>query len=316
MPKIGFMQHEIDLQQHEKSGQKTALRGQIRVNWMRLGYYLGVPLVVAFYAALNNWEIRHAAGALGSLSFYAAHAFPPWLTTCALTHLSMRSLERWKPPWLLILLLGHTAASLIVVPYSNWLTGLYEAALPELGLEHTITAYFSVDFWAYFLRAGVIWFGINFLFDRFLKLPLYRYNVPRGYEEQTGNMADSGTTRESNQTGWQGGVPAFVLRLPKMLEPEEILFIKAEQHYIKVVTTEKSYMVLYRFSDAINEISPGLGRQVHRSYWANTDAITGVHAKAKNFYLRMSNDQHVPVSGPYQGMVREQARTNGLPLTT
>ena len=308
------MQHEIDLPQHEKSGQKTAVRGRNRVNWIRWGYYLGVPMVVAFYAALNNWEIRHAAGTLGSLTFYAAHAFPPWLTTCAMTHLTMRSLRSWKPPWLLILLLGHTASSLIVVPYSNWLTGIYETAMPELGLEHTLTAYFSVDFWAYFLRAGVIWFGINFLFDRFLQLPLYRYEVPRGYDELSSPMVATEPEKKPVEAGWNANMPAFVTRLPKMLQPEEILFVKAEQHYIKVVTPEKNYMVLYRFSDAVNEINSQLGQQVHRSYWVNTGAIKAVNAKAKDFFVVMRNDEQVPVSGPYQGLVRELARTAELPL--
>jgi len=73
--------------------------------------------------------------------------------------------------------------------------------------------------------------------------------------------------------------------------------------------------VLYRFSDAINEISPQLGQRVHRSYWVNTNAITSVHAKAKDFFILMSNEEQIPVSGPYQGMIRELARTAGLSQT-
>jgi DNA-binding LytR/AlgR family response regulator len=95
---------------------------------------------------------------------------------------------------------------------------------------------------------------------------------------------------------------------------EDVLIIKAEQHYIKVVTPDRNYMVLYRFSDAINEIDPTLGQQVHRSYWVNTNAITSVRAKAKDFFVVMQNEEQVPVSGPYQGMVRELARSTGLPL--
>lgn len=314
MPKIGFMQHEFGLQQHKKTEQKQPVRNSFRVSWRRLGYYLGVPLVVAIYAGLNNWEIRHVAGITGSLTFYGAHAFLPWWTTCGLTHLAMQLLERWKPPWAIILLLGHTGGSLLVVPYSNWLTGLYEAAMPELGLQHTSTTYFSADFWAYFLRAGVIWFGINFLFDRFLKLPLYRYNVPRGYEDPTLDKQLSGSHERHADDGWNGNIPAFVMRLPRVLQPEEILLIKAEQHYIKVVTPEKSYMVLYRFSDAVNEIKPGLGQQVHRSYWVNTSAIKAVNAKSKDFFIVVSNDEQIPVSGPYQGLVKEFSRSAGIAL--
>ncbi len=308
------MQHEIDLPDRQNLDATMASRIARGNVWTTLAYYVGVPLAIALYAGLNNWEIRHAAGTLGSLSFYAAHAFLPWWTTCGFTLLFMRLLQRWKPPWLALLILGHVASSFMVVPYSNWLTGLYEASLPELALGHTLTVYFSADFWAYLSRAGIIWLGINFLFDRFLKLPLYRYSIPRGYEdtEPTGTMPQD--PQIPSESGWPEGMPAFIHRLPKQLQPDEVLIIKAEQHYIKVVTPNKNYMVLYRFSDAINEIGQQLGQQVHRSYWVNTNAIASVNAKAKDFFLVMRNNEHVPVSGPYQGMVRELARSTGLPL--
>jgi len=310
------MQHEFDLPQHQHRGAATRSREGSAAVWTKLAYYVGVPLAVALYAGLNNWEIRHAAGTLGSLSFYAAHAFLPWWTTCGLTLAFMRLLKRWKPPWLVLLALGHFVSSFLVVPYSNWLTGLYETSLPELALEHTLTVYFSADFWAYLSRAGIIWLGINFLFDRFFKLPLYRYSIPRGYDgiQSPEAPTDAAPSSAAGTDSWPGGIPAFIHRLPTPLQPDEILIIKAEQHYIKVITPERSYMVLYRFSDVINEIDPKLGQQVHRSYWINTGAIEAVHAKAKDFFIIMRNKDHVPVSGPYQGMVRELARSSGLPL--
>jgi DNA-binding LytR/AlgR family response regulator len=73
-------------------------------------------------------------------------------------------------------------------------------------------------------------------------------------------------------------------------------------------------MILYRFSDAVRELDESLGQQVHRSYWVNTGAIESMHAKAKDFQIRMSNSTDIPVSTPYQGMIRELARSARIPL--
>ena len=279
--------------------------------WAHAAYFFGVPLIIATYAGLNNWEIRHALGIWLSLAYYASHAFLPWWITCASTFLAKRLLSKFRPPWLLLLLLGHIVSSFTVLPYTNWITALFETPLPP-DQQHPFTTYLSLDYWNYLLRAGVIWFGINFLFDRFLRLPLYRYVIPRGYDTN----AEAGRALHTDVSGWGGHAPGFMQRLPVMLAAEEILAIKAEQHYVKVITPQKNYMVLYRFSDAVNELSNRPGQQVHRSYWVSKDAIKAVNAKAKDFYLLLENGEKIPVSGPYQGLIREAVRTDNLPLKT
>lgn len=281
--------------------------------WRYLAYYLGVPIVVASYAALNNWEILEVAGLPVTLAFYLAHAVPPWWITCTCTTLCMRGLSRWQPPWMVLLACGHLAGSILVLPYSNWLIAQVGQGWPALGLGEDFAPLFSTDFWMYLLRAGVIWFGVNFLFDRFLGLPLYRYSIPRGFagpaEDEPATVQRGASAGNDSELARQ---PAFVSRLPTQLQPADIIAIKAEQHYIKILTAERQYMVLYRLSDAIRELDPKLGVQVHRSWWASFAHIDSVHAKAKDFYLRMSNGESVPVSGPYQGMVRELTRSRSI----
>lgn len=303
---------ENDLQLDSAGVSNQTFKPGLRLSWVHLAYFVAVPAVIATYAGLNNWEIRHVAGIGGSVLFYAGHAFFPWWTTCLSTTLFKRLLAQWKPPWAVLLLLGHLLGSSLVLPYSNWLTGLFDTAVAELGVTHQPTGFLSPDFWNYLLRAGVIWFGVNFLFDRFFGLPLYRYTIPRGYDVATAPAASGGTAASGDD--WPGLRPAFVSRLPQSLAPADIVVIKAEQHYIKIFGPHRNHMVLYRFSDAVNELPPALGKQVHRSYWINTREIASVHARAKDFYLEMSNGEKVPVSGPYQGMVRELARSAGIEL--
>lgn len=279
------------------------------VSWRHLAYYVGAPLVVAVYAGLNNREMLHVIGFPASMLFYLAHALLPWWITCASTTFLKIALTRWKPPWLILLLLGHIAGCFLILPYSNWLTGAYEARWPALEMGGEFAPGFSNEFWMYLLRAGVIWLGINYVFDRFVGLPLYRYDIPRGYDSAGNRPAATGTP-----DSWGGRPPGFVERLPVTLEANEVLAIKAEQHYIRVFSPAKEYMILYRFSDAIRELDETLGLQVHRSYWVNTGAIESMQAKAKDFQIRLSCGANIPVSTPYQGMIRELARTARIPL--
>jgi hypothetical protein len=39
-----------------------------------------------------------------------------------------------------------------------------------------------------------------------------------------------------------------------------------------------------------------------------------MHAKAKDFHIRIINGTDIPVSTPYQGMIRELARSARIPL--
>lgn len=277
------------------------------LSWRHLAYFVGVPLIVAVYAGMNNWEMQHVAGYPASIVFYLAHSLLPWWMTCVSTTAVMKTLHNWKPPWVLILLLGHTIGCLLVLPYSNWLTGLYISRWPELGLSGSIGDVFSLAFWQYWFRAGVIWLGINYVFDGFIGLPLYRYVIPRGFEKGK-------SLQESNadDSGWGDRPPGFIKRLPVALEPHEVLAIKAEQHYIKVYSPTKEYMVLYRFSDAVRALSESRGQQVHRSYWVNIDAIESISTRVKDFHIRIKTGVDIPVSTPYQGMVRELARTNQI----
>ena len=101
-------------------------------------------------------------------------------------------------------------------------------------------------------------------------------------------------------------------RVPVILTLDEVLAIKAEQHYIRVYTPEREYMLLYRFSDAVRELGPDIGIQVHRSYWVNKKAIDCVKPRTKKFLIKLVTGTEIPVSIPYHAMVKDLARALGL----
>ncbi len=271
-----------------------------------LAFYVGVPLVIGTYGALNNWQLLQSAGYAWTLGFYAAHAFVPWWITSVLTYASMWVLKSIKPSPYVLMAIGSILAGFVVLPYTNWLTSLFGALWQDADLTEQIARVFSLEFWNYIVRATIVWFAVNFIFDRFLGLPRYRYVIPHGYESDERPAA--GTVAQASRPP-----PAFAERIPAPLGSDDILAIKAEQHYIRVFSENREYMVLYRFSDAVRELDPRLGLQVHRSWWISKAAIDAVRPSAKKFTLRLTTGTTVPVSTPYHGVVKEFARVNQIP---
>ena len=295
-------------------------------NWRHAAFYIGAPLIVAVSGALNNWGLLASFGHFGAVSFYSAQAFVPWWITCTMTSISMLVLKPWKPSPIVLILIGTTLGSILTLPYANWIVQVFDATYPVLDISAQFTALFSSNFWAYMLQASVVWVAVNLFFDRFVGLPRYRYVIPRGYDfhelkKAKAGLSDAGdTTRRGS--GYDGATtvaqrpaPGFLERIPAIVELDGILAIKAEQHYIRVYTPEREYMVLYRFSDAVREIEPTLGLQVHRSYWVNRNAIERLRGSAKKLTVLLNSGLELPVSGPYQGLVRQTARESGIPTS-
>jgi hypothetical protein len=96
----------------------------------------------------------------------------------------------------------------------------------------------------------------------------------------------------------------FLHRIPARLGPD-LLYLSAEDHYLRVTTTVGSELLLFRFSDAIAELGPALGRQVHRSYWVARSAVAEVKRDAGRVSLRLKDGSHIPVSKTYLASLRD-----------
>jgi len=293
--------------------------------WRHFLFYVGVPGGVAIYAALNNWTILQISGYEVTLAFYASHAFVPWWTSAVATALCMRLLRPWRPPKLVILTLGSFMACLLILPYSNWITAYFAAGWitgdPDGNLS---SAHISsqIGFWAFAARATVIWILVNLAFDRFLGLPRYRYDSGPDASPDAGPMPSAGIEADhavapaaaANQDFAGDNSLRFLQRLPANIAPDEVIALKAEQHYIKVYTAERSFMTLYRFSDAVAEMDPAAGHQVHRSYWVRTTAIRAIKRDLRKYSVELVNGLVVPISAANRGLIRGIAKTSNFPV--
>ncbi len=94
----------------------------------------------------------------------------------------------------------------------------------------------------------------------------------------------------------------FFERLPNTLG-RDVVFLNVSGHYINVVTTTGSCLVLMRFADAIAELG-SLGMQVHRSYWVAHRHITGILRRDERTLVRLTGRYEVPVSRTHLATVR------------
>jgi hypothetical protein len=283
------------------------LRGNL--SWQVIAFYLLVPLALGGYGAINNWRLIESIGSLWAVAFYLGHAFPSWFSSCLLTSLAMRLLQPWRPRPIVIMLAGHSMACLITLPYISWLISTFAAHWPDSGMDAQSTSLLAVNYWGYWLRAGAVWLGTNYVFDRFLDLPRYRYDtVPLG---ATYVPAAADPTPLAPGTGR----PAFLERVPAGVALPDVIAVKAEQHYIKIVTAARNYLVLHRFSDALCELPSNDGLQIHRSWWVRRSAIQRVRQSSRKMSVILQTGEEIPVSGPYQVLVRQLARSTELPVT-
>lgn len=80
----------------------------------------------------------------------------------------------------------------------------------------------------------------------------------------------------------------------------EILWVEAQEHYVRITTEHENRMVLARFSDIVRELSQIDGLQVHRSHWVASSAIVKEQKNGQNLTLTLSTGDSVPVSRSFK----------------
>jgi len=93
-------------------------------------------------------------------------------------------------------------------------------------------------------------------------------------------------------------VSPFLRRIPPRLG-SELLWLSAEDHYIRVTTSLGSDLILCRLSDAIAELGGEVGQRVHRSHWVARRALGSIERKDGKTVLVLTTGETVPVSQSY-----------------
>ncbi|MGI9464650.1 MAG: LytTR family DNA-binding domain-containing protein [Aestuariivirgaceae bacterium] len=105
----------------------------------------------------------------------------------------------------------------------------------------------------------------------------------------------------------QSATAASDNRLLRRLSPAnrgKVLYLSMHDHYVEVVTSKGSELILLRFNDALDELDGGDGHQIHRSHWVAASAVAGWRRENGKLFLEMSDGVELPVSRSYAKAVR------------
>ena len=100
---------------------------------------------------------------------------------------------------------------------------------------------------------------------------------------------------------------SFLDRLPPQLG-RDVVYLKVSGHYIEVVTTRGSGVILQRLMDAVRELG-SRGMQTHRSYWVAHRHVRYFVRRDRRTLLHLTGDFEVPVSRTYLPEVRRHIKS-------
>lgn len=93
----------------------------------------------------------------------------------------------------------------------------------------------------------------------------------------------------------------FFARLPPALGTS-LVFLRMEDHYVRVVTAAGQTLLLMRLSDAVTELGDYPGVRVHRSWWVALGEVRSIVRSGKKLELVMTEGTRVPVSASYRAV--------------
>ncbi len=90
--------------------------------------------------------------------------------------------------------------------------------------------------------------------------------------------------------------PALLDRLKKHSNAQTILLLSAQDHYVEITTELGTELCLLRLSDAIAEVSPKDGFQIHRSHWVAKSAVVKLETKGSIGQAQLVDGRTLKVS--------------------
>jgi len=275
-----------------------------------------IALLTALVLASHQIVGNGIAGVIGSYAYWIVRVLIEGTLFVAALYVAERYIDDATSAfWLYV-----TAMLLSLVPFTLAITSFdLIVGLPELGIDPTIAASPMQD--SSRLRAFAL--ELLYLFDNhaalcgllFLPRLLNRCRVqPNRLADAAPALSGSSETAKVEAGSAETDLPSTApdIITPTLFEslvpPLEgkVIWVEAQEHYVRVTTADESRMVLHRFSDAIRELKPDTGMQVHRSHWVAFSAIEGIVKDGQTMKLRITGDATVPVSRSFRTVVEDR----------
>jgi hypothetical protein len=103
--------------------------------------------------------------------------------------------------------------------------------------------------------------------------------------------------KETRKSGVMNMMGFFHKKIPESIQSSQLLALKAEDHYLKVITDGGSALILMKFEDALSALNGYPGIQTHRSWWVASSQLTELHSiAASTTHVTLQNGEQAPIS--------------------
>lgn len=212
-----------------------------------------------------------------------------------------------------VLIAGALVANVVIFPFSISFQTIFENMfIPEdLHQAHLRWAPL-LSFDPGYLRDAVInhilpalflWTTINLAFFHLLGLPRYGYPQSQIYRAISQKSVDADVERPATST--VRAHPSFMTLVPEKHQHEQVVAVKAEQHYVRVYTRLGDDLIHERFRSVVSEYEHFGGVQVHRSFAIHPDFIQGIMFENGQATIALVNGLSIPVSRSYTAIARK-----------
>lgn len=265
-------------------------------------FFFLVPVVVGLSLGAASIGFQQFASIGHHMVYMMVFALLSWICYGLGSKLTSLVLQPWQPPLLLVLVIGH-----VVGGFGAWWP---LRDLVNLGFEGYLAPGSSFGpFWpppegdiprylAISLQGMAWWVFANWVDFRYRRVPRFGF-VPAPLPARPAPVARDVAPEPAPP------VARLAARLPEELQGSEILALEAEEHYTKVHTSGGKTLLLLRFSDAIAEMEPQPGLQVHRSFWVSRAAVEEVYRLGRRTAIRLRDGTEIPVSRSYRLAVQQ-----------
>lgn len=192
---------------------------------------------------------------------------------------------RWMKPAIITMLIAAVPMTLVEM--------LLEIAVPQMPAFDDAAARETsllLAFGSEYLTILSIILPINAL----IWVALHYRDTPTSTEELESTKDDSTNL-----------APAF-LEKTKGIQLEDVIALQAEEHYVRVCTSNDSELIYIRLTDAIAQMPRSAGIQVHRSWWVADAAVARALRGDRRYRLELTNGDVVPVSDRFLNAVRKR----------
>lgn len=265
-------------------------------------FFIACPVMIGFPMGWYKAGMGRYLPLGASCGLWVSQWLLTWWVSEALLRGAGGVLRPWNLPFPVLLVLaavGNIAFARFWGPVLNTLF-LTIGGIEDQSVNGAHRNLLDMGYVLQLLRASaygaIYWCVLRFAYER------YRTSARIASTEPMEHAAAANPTAAS-QLAWH---PRFREDLSKVgiADPQRVVAVQAEDHYIRVHVDDGSSRLIYRrFVDALSELKDLDGMQVHRSFWVRRSAIANSINERGNLRLQLTSGIVVPVSHKHRALL-------------